>query len=380
MVRPRFEIEAECPETRARAGVLHTARGPVQTPVFMPVGTHGAVKGLTPRQIRDELDARILLANTYHLWLRPGERVVRRCGGLHRFMGWPRALLTDSGGFQAFSLARLCRVDEEGVDFRSHLDGSRHLLSPERAVDIQRALGSDVMMVLDDCSPYPTGESEARRSMERTVRWAVRSFRHWRANGADGESLLFPIVQGATSAALRSECAEQLLGLDAPGYAVGGLSVGEPRPLSYEMAAACAEALPRDRPRYVMGVGMPGEIGRYVALGMDMMDCVLPTRNARNGSLFTTDGAIRIKNARHADSAAPIDPACACYACRHFSRAYLRHLFLSREMLYSTLATLHNLTLYLTLMRRIRNSILAGTFPACLRSLSRAHSRDGSPA
>lgn len=379
-MRPRFEIVAECPATRARAGVLHTAHGPVETPVFMPVGTHAAVKGLTPRQILDELDARILLANTYHLWLRPGEGVVRRCGGLHRFMGWPRALLTDSGGFQAFSLARLCRVGEDGVDFRSHLDGSRRLLSPEGAVDIQRALGSDVMMVLDDCSPYPTGESEARRSMERTVRWAVRSFRHWRARGGAGGPLLFPIVQGATSAALRRECAERLLGLDAPGYAVGGLSVGEPRPLSYEMAAACAEALPRGRPRYVMGVGLPGEIGRYVALGMDMMDCVLPTRNARNGSLFVPDGTVRIKNARHAGSDQPIDPACGCYACRRFSRAYLRHLFLAREMLYSTLATLHNLTHYLALMRRIRNSILDGTFPACLRSLSRAESGDRAPA
>ena len=257
---PSFEVIAECPRTRARAGVLHTAHGTVETPVFMPVGTQGTVKGLTPKQLADELDARILLANTYHLWMRPGESVIRAAGGLHRFMQWPRGLLTDSGGYQVFSLSALRRLSEEGVEFRSHLDGSPRFLSPESALDIQRDLGSDVLMVLDDCTAYPAAESQARTSMELTLRWARRSFEHWR-NGADGQaSLLFPIVQGSTYPGLRRECARRLLDLDAPGYAVGGLSVGEPRPLSYEMTAVCQELLPRDKPRYAMGVGMPHEL------------------------------------------------------------------------------------------------------------------------
>ena len=364
---PSFEVIAECPRTRARAGVLHTAHGTVETPVFMPVGTQGTVKGLTPKQLADELDARILLANTYHLWMRPGEAAIRAAGGLHRFMQWPRGLLTDSGGYQVFSLAALRRLSEEGVEFRSHLDGSRRFLSPETAIDIQRALGSDVQMVLDDCTAYPASESQARTSMELTLRWAQRSFEHWR-KGADGQaSLLFPIVQGSTYPGLRRECARRLLDLDAPGYAVGGLSVGEPRPLSYEMTAVCEELLPRDKPRYAMGVGMPHELAEYVARGIDMMDCVLPTRNARNGCLFTATGKIVIKNAVHAGEHEPVDARCGCYACRNFTRAYLRHIFLAKEMLFGTLATLHNLWHYLDRMRRIRDAILKGTFPALLR-------------
>ncbi len=376
-VKPRFEIVAECPRTRARAGILHTAHGPVETPVFMPVGTQATVKSLTPKQLLGELDARMLLANTYHLWLRPGQDVVRSCGGLHEFMGWPRGLLTDSGGYQAFSLARLRKLSEEGVEFRSHLDGSRRFLSPELAVDIQSALGSDVMMVLDDCLAYPVGERDARASMELTLRWASRSFARWSAVGARRDSMLFPIVQGSMYASLRRECARRLLDLDAPGYAVGGLSVGEPRRLSYEMAAACAEVLPRAKPRYVMGVGMPGEIGEYVALGMDLMDCVLPTRNARNGCLFTPAGRIQIKNARHAGSCRPVDPGCGCYTCANFTRAYLRHLFLAREMLYSTLATLHNLTHYLDRMRQIREAIIAGRLPEHLKGIAASLAGEG---
>ena len=369
-VKPRFEVVAECRSTRARAGILHTPHGPVETPVFMPVGTQATVKGLTPSQLADDLDARMVLANTYHLWLRPGEETIRECGGLHRYMRWPRGILTDSGGYQVFSMAALRRITEEGVHFRSHLDGSQRFLGPERAVDIQRALGSDVMMVLDDCTAYPVSESEARESMERTLRWAARSFDHWRRSGSDAGAMLFPIVQGSMFAGLRRECASRLVELDAPGYAVGGLSVGEPRPLSYEMAAACGEVLPRERPRYVMGVGMPHEIGEYVALGIDMMDCVLPTRNARNGTLFTDRGKLMIKNAVHARDSAPIDETCGCYTCRNFSRSYLRHLLLAREMLFGTLATIHNLWLYLDRMRRIREAILTDSLPALLRGMS----------
>ncbi len=364
---------AECPSTQARAGILHTAHGPVETPVFMPVGTQATVKSLTPKQLVEELDARMLLANTYHLWMRPGEDTVRDVGGLHRFMHWNRALLTDSGGYQVFSLAALRRISEEGVEFRSHLDGSRRFLTPERALDIQLALGSDVMMVLDDCTAYPAAESAAGDSMALTLRWAERSFRHWRAGAPDSGAMLFPVVQGSMYPGLRRQCALQLTDLDAPGYAVGGLSVGEPRALSYEMAAVCGESLPRDRPRYAMGVGMPHEIGRYVALGIDMMDCVLPTRNARNGSLFTSSGKLMIKNSAHARSDAPIDESCACYACRNFSRSYLRHLFLAREMLFGTLATLHNLRHYLDRMRRIRDAIVTGGFPSYLKQAAAEH-------
>ncbi len=367
---PRFEIVACCPRTRARAGILHTAHGPVETPVFMPVGTQATVKGLTPRQLADELGVRMLLANTYHLWMRPGEATVREGGGLHRFMNWQHGILTDSGGYQVFSLAGLRRIREDGVEFRSHLDGSRRFLGPESAVDIQAELGSDVMMVLDDCTAYPASEGEARKSVERTVRWALRAFEHWRARGDGSGAMLFPIVQGSTFGPLRRECALRLVELDAAGYAVGGLSVGEPRPLSYEMTAVCEDILPRSCPRYAMGVGMPHELGEYVALGVDMMDCVLPTRNARNGCLFTRTGRIQIKNAVHAREHGPVDPDCGCYCCRNFSRSYLRHLFLAKEMLFGTLATLHNLWLYLDRMRRIREAIVRGELPELLKRLA----------
>ena len=350
--------------------MLQTPHGPVETPVFMPVGTQATVKGLTPKQLSEELDARVLLANTYHLWLRPGVETIQAGGGLHRFMNWPRSLLTNSGGYQVFSLAGLRKITEEGVAFRSHLDGSRRFLSPESAVDIQRALGSDVMMVLDDCTPYPASERQARDSMELTIRWAARSFDRWRSATEDSGAQLFPIVQGATHVSLRRECAQRLVELNAPGYAIGGLSVGEPRPLSFEMTAACEEHLPRDKPRYAMGVGMPHELGDYVALGIDMMDCVLPSRNARNGCLFTSSGKIMIKNAVHASDDAPVDASCTCYACRNFSRAYLRHLFLAREMLYSTLATLHNVSLYLDRVRQIREAIISGCLPEYLRRVA----------
>lgn len=350
--------------------MLHTRHGPIETPVFMPVGTQASVKGLTPQQLQQDLDARMVLANTYHLWLRPGHSTVRGAGGLHEFMGWNGGILTDSGGYQVFSLAKLRRIRDDGIEFRSHLDGERRFLSPELAVDIQASLGSDVMMVLDECTPYPCAEADARASMELTLGWAARSFAHHRRAATEASGMLFPIVQGSMYAGLRRECARRLVELDAPGYAVGGLSVGEPRPLSYEMTASCGTELPRHKPRYAMGVGMPHEIGEYVALGIDMMDCVLPTRNARNGCLFTARGKLMIKNAIHARSHVPIDEDCRCYTCRNFTRAYLRHLFLAKEMLYGTLATLHNLWLYLDRMRQIRQAIIEGSLPRCLRRFS----------
>ena len=337
----------------------------------MPVGTQATVKGLTQRTLAEELDAPMILANTYHLYLRPGHKTIAGLGGLHRFMSWDRPILTDSGGFQVFSLASLRKLSDDGVVFRSHLDGSEHVFTAESTLDVQRALGSDIMMVLDECTEYPVGSERARESMARTVQWARRAFNYWR-EGPQAElqesvlPMLFAIVQGSMYPDLRRECARQLLDLDAPGYAVGGLSVGEPRALSYEMVEAIEDLLPRDRPRYVMGVGMLDELGEYVARGVDMMDCVLPTRNARNGYLFTSRGRLVIKNRAWATDPRPIDEACPCYTCQNYSRAYLRHLFLAREMLFATLATLHNLFAYLDTMRQIRQAILLGDLPGCL--------------
>jgi queuine tRNA-ribosyltransferase len=359
----------------------------------MPVGTHATVKALTPKMLAEELGARLILGNTYHLYLRPGHETVAGLGGLHPFMGWPGAILTDSGGFQVFSLSSLRKISEEGVVFRSHLDGSQHLFTPESTVDIQLALGSDILMTLDDCTPYPVSHEAARASMEMTVRWAQRAFAHWKhrlgesppvsaSEAVPGRDLpphpaqLFPIVQGSMYPGLRRDCARRLLELDAPGYAIGGLSVGEPRPLTYEVMEAVEDLLPRQRPRYMMGVGMLHELGEYVARGVDMMDCVLPTRNARNGYLFTSTGRIVIKNQVWARDPRPVDEQCTCYTCRNFSRAYLRHLFLAREILYSTLATLHNLAVYLDRMRRIREAILIGDLAGFLARIRATHEAD----
>jgi queuine tRNA-ribosyltransferase len=363
-----FEIQATCPDTRARAGLLHTAHGMVETPVFMPVGTQGTVKGVAPRELLHDLDAKIVLANTYHLFLRPGHERIERLGGLHRFMAWPRAILTDSGGFQVFSLNAIRKVTEEGVLFHSHLNGDRHFFSPEGTVDIQLALGSDIQMVLDECLSYPATHADALASVRRTVRWAQTAYAHYLRREKSQYSALFPIVQGSMYPDLRVACAEELLGLHAPGYAIGGLSVGEPRDLSQEIAALTAPLLPQDRPRYVMGVGMPEELPRYVAHGVDMMDCVLPSRNARNGTLFTSHGKISIKQARYIEDESPLDAGCPCYTCRTFTRAYLRHLFQASEILFSTLATLHNLQHFLDIMRQIRQAILLGNFSAWLAS------------
>jgi queuine tRNA-ribosyltransferase len=315
-----------------------------------------------------ELDAKIILANTYHLFLRPGHELIRNLGGLHKFMSWPRAILTDSGGFQVFSLSDLRKVTDHGVLFRSHLDGDAHLFTPESTVDVQLALGSDIIMPLDECLAYPVSHETAHQAMHRTVNWARTAYRHYqrRVEESASKPALFPIVQGSMFADLRRACVAELTGLDAPGYAVGGLSVGEPRSLSLEMTEATLEMLPRDRPRYVMGVGMPEELPEYVARGVDMMDCVLPSRNARNGYLFTSSGRVVIKQARYRDDLAPIDPNCRCYTCRTYSRAYLRHLYQAGEILFATLSTLHNLRYYLDIMRQIRQAIELGTFPAYL--------------
>ena len=362
----------------------------------MPVGTQGSVKGLTQKMLGEELGARIILGNTYHLYLRPGHETIAKLGGLHGFINWPGAILTDSGGFQVFSLSSLRKITDDGVVFRSHLDGSEHAFTPESTVEVQQALGGDIMMVLDECTEYPVSHEHARASMERTIRWAGRGIARWaqisrhetsrnqssstvetpaeepaRQAGAPAR-LLFPIVQGSMFADLRRECAHRLRELDAPGYGIGGLSVGEPRTLSLEMVEATEDILPRTRPRYVMGVGMLDELGEYVARGVDMMDCVLPTRNARNGYLFTSEGRIIIKNSRWSDDPRPVDESCSCYTCRNYSRAYLRHLFLAREMLFSTLATFHNLAVYLDRLRRIREAILIGELPAYLARIRSA--------
>jgi queuine tRNA-ribosyltransferase len=365
----RFEVVGECPVTGARAGLLHTPHGVIETPVFMPVGTQATVKGLMQRDLEIDLGAQILLANTYHLYLRPGHEVIQRLGGLHRFMNWPRAILTDSGGFQVFSLSGLRKVTDAGVLFRSHLNGDAHMFTPESVVDVQLALGSDIMMTLDECLEYPAVHEAASKSVRRTVRWAQAAWKHYKQRVQEGGGTLFPIVQGSMFPDLRRECTEELLQLGADGYAIGGLSVGEPRALSLEMVEATAPLLPREKPRYVMGVGMPAELAEYVARGVDMMDCVMPSRNARNGCLFTSGGRVVIKQARYREDASPVDEKCACYTCQNYSRAYLRHLFLAGEMLFSSLATLHNLRHYLDIMKDLRQSIVFGSFPDRLRAV-----------
>jgi queuine tRNA-ribosyltransferase len=360
-----FEVLARDPDTGARAGVLHTPHGAIETPVFMPVGTHATVKTLEQADL-EELGAAVILANAYHLYLRPGHRRVAALGGLHRFMSWPRAILTDSGGYQVFSLSALRRVEEAGVRFQSHLDGSRHLFTPELVMEIEHALGADIIMAFDECTPYPCPRGDAERSMELTLRWARRSAtRHAELDRLRADrppQALFGIVQGSVYPDLRARCVEQLLELDLPGYALGGLAVGEPREDMLAMIAATAPRLPADRPRYLMGVGLPQDMGDAVALGIDMFDCVVPTRNARNGTAFTSTGRVRLRNASLADETGPLDPECDCRTCRRYSRAYLRHLFQANEILGLRLATYHNLHYMLRLMAGMRHAILAGTF------------------
>jgi queuine tRNA-ribosyltransferase len=353
-----FEVGKTDP-SGARRGKLITPHGIVETPVFMPVGTAATVKALTQEAL-EELGAEIILANTYHLYLRPGHELIRKLGGLHQFMSWTRAILTDSGGYQVFSLAELRKITDEGVRFRSHLDGREHLLTPEKAVEIQLALGSDIAMVLDECIETPAPREDAEAAVTRTTKWAARARKRFLDSAKRNGELpqwQFGIVQGATFTDLRRESAGQLLDLDFPGYAVGGLAVGEPHALTCEMAGEVTALLPSNRPRYLMGVGRPEQLADYVSLGIDMMDCVLPTRAARHACLYTSEGRVLIKNASYAADQRPVDPNCSCSVCRRYTRAYLRHLFSAGEITAAIFATHHNVHFYLDIMRQIREAI-----------------------
>jgi len=353
-----FEVVAT--DGAARAGRLTTAHGAVETPNFMPVGTQGSVKALAPDDLR-AAGAQIVLANTYHLFLKPGHDVIHELGGLHRFMGWDGAILTDSGGFQVFSLSKLRTITDAGVEFRSPVDGSAHFLSPEIAVEVQHALGADIIHPLDECLAYPATGEAARRSLELTLRWAARSKAAHAARGAASRAM-FGIVQGGTDEGLRTQAARATVELGFDGYAIGGMAVGEPKPVMYDLTALVASLLPTTQPRYLMGVGKPEDLVETVARGVDMFDCVLPTRNARNGQAFTADGPVTLKQARYARDGAPLDAECLCYACRGFSRAYLRHLFMAGELLAYRLLTLHNVTFFLRLVREMRSAIVEGVF------------------
>lgn len=358
---PPFSLEKQCPATGARAGILQTPHGDIQTPVFMPVGTQATVKAVSPEELV-QAGAQIILGNTYHLYLRPGVDIIARFGGLHGFMHWQGPVLTDSGGFQIFSLADLSKLSEEGYAFQSHLDGgARHLLTPEKAVQIQMALNSDIMMCLDQCIAYPAEHAQAEQAQALTTRWARRAKQRWLA-APDCPNHLFGIVQGGMFTDLRRRSVDEIVSIGFPGYAVGGLSVGEPKAVMLEMAAQTLPLLPADAPRYVMGVGTPADLVDLIGLGADMFDCVMPTRNARNGQLFTWQGTLNIANARYRLDTAPIDADCTCYTCRHYSRAYLRHLFTAKEILAHRLTTIHNLHFYLNLVKQVRMAILEGNF------------------
>jgi queuine tRNA-ribosyltransferase len=377
-----FEVQAQ--QGEARAGVLTTRRGQIETPVFMPVGTAGTVKGIRFEELESsDLDAKIILGNTYHLWLRPGIDVIKSAGGLHRFIGWDRALLTDSGGFQVWSLGALRKITEDGTEFRSHVDGSLRFLSPEVSMEVQAALGSDIVMVFDECAPGEASHEEAERSMNLTTRWAKRSrdaFDRLQNDGADtghveveglsGSQALFGIIQGASHLDLRRNSLEQTINIGFDGYAIGGLSVGEEKSVMFEIIDEIAPRMPKECPRYLMGVGTPEDLVEAVARGIDMFDCVLPTRNGRTGQAFTSTGKLNIKNAQWANDPRPLDKSCPCSVCRRHSRAYLRHLYMSGEMLASMLLTHHNLAFFLDTMRGVRQSIRSGDFSTFRREFT----------
>ena len=353
MAAVTYELIKKDSRTKARRGRVNTPHGPIETPVFMPVGTAGTVKAMKPEEVRD-MGAQIILGNTYHLYLRPGHEVVKAAGGLHKFMNWERAILTDSGGFQVFSLGAMRKISEEGVEFRSHIDGSKHMLSPEKSMEIQNALGSDIMMAFDECAPYPADRNYVKNSLERTTRWLKRC-KEYHKNTE--QQSLFGIMQGGMYKDLRKQSAEEIVELDLPGYAIGGLSVGEPKVIMYEVMDDCVDYLPADKPRYLMGVGSPDCLFEGVERGIDMFDCVLPTRIARHGMAMTSQGRVNIKNAKYERDFTPLDPNCDCYTCRNYSKAYLRHLFKSDEILSSMLMTTHNLHFLVNTMAGIRKAI-----------------------
>jgi len=355
-----FEVLAKSTESRARAGVIETSHGIVETPIFMPVGTLGSVKSVSPEELV-EAGAQIILGNTYHLYLRPGCDIISRFAGLHGFMNWDKPILTDSGGFQVFSLAKLAKISDDGVTFQSHIDGSRHLLSPEKVVDIQTCLDTDIMMCLDQCIQYPATREQCRDALKITTQWARRCKSAWQSS-QNSHNALFGIVQGGMFTDLRRQSAEELMDTDFSGYAIGGLSVGEPVDMMLEMADFTLPLLPQTKPRYIMGVGTPENLIELAALGADMFDCVLPTRNARNGQLFTRRGTFNISNSRFKEDTDPLEPDCGCYTCRNYSRAYLRHLYLARELLAYRLNTIHNIYYYVNFIKRMRAAIMADEF------------------
>ena len=359
-----FKLEANPGGTAARAGRISTGHGEILTPVFMPVGTVGAVKGVHARELRDDIKAQIILGNTYHLYLRPGTEILRKAGGLHKFEGWERPILTDSGGFQVFSLSERRKLTEEGAWFRSHIDGSKHLFTPERVVDIQREIGSDIMMALDECPPGTSEWGYARKSLDLTMKWLRRGWKHFNETEPlyGYSQAFFPIVQGCTFSDLRREAAKQVTDLGAEGNAIGGLAVGEPAEVMYDMIEVVNEILPADRPRYLMGVGTPVNILEAIDRGVDMMDCVMPTRNGRNGMLFTRNGVMNMRNLKWADDFSPIDPESDCFVDQIYTKAYLRHLFIAGELLAMQIASIHNLAFYLWLTGEARKHIMAGDF------------------
>ena len=362
-----YELIAEDTETGARAGVLHTPHGKIETPIFMPVGTQATVKTLDQHDLI-EAQAQIILGNAYHLYLRPGHELIDRMGGLHQFMNWSRPILTDSGGFQVFSLGDLNKISEEGVRFQSHLDGSSHLFTPESVMEIEHGLGADIIMAFDECTPYPCERDYAEKSMRMTLRWAERCIKRHQELSAQRThrppQALFGIVQGSVYPDLRRTCAQELIQMDLPGYAIGGLAVGEPRDSMFGVIRETTPLLPNDKPRYLMGVGLPNDLVEAVGAGADMFDCVVPTRNARNGTVFTRNGRLRLRNVAHAEDPQPLESDCACKTCTHYSRAYLRHLFKTNEVLGMHLATFHNVFFFQQLMRDMRDAIISGHFAA----------------
>ena len=353
MYAVKYELIKTCKQTGARLGRLHTPHGVIETPIFMPVGTQATVKAMTPEELKD-IGSQIILSNTYHLYMRPGHDLIERAGGLHKFMNWDKPILTDSGGFQVFSLGPLRKIKEEGVEFRSHLDGSKHFLSPEKATEIQNALGSDIIMAFDECAPYPADRQYVKNSLERTTRWLERCKA---AHKYPERQALFGIVQGGMYKELREQSAREITAIDLPGYAIGGLSVGEPKEMMYEVLDYTVPLLPEDKPRYLMGVGSPDDLLEGVLRGIDMFDCVLPTRIARNGTAMTSQGKVVVRNASYAEDFSSLDPECDCYTCRNYTKAYLRHLIKCNEILGARLLTIHNLHFLLKLMENVREAI-----------------------